>query len=213
MKQTNAISICVGIKNRTQPLINNLIESLLVVDTFQNIDIELSVFDCGSDDVVDVESHIKKYWLKMLKYKEIPSKFTRAHSLNAAVKQARFPWVFLCDADMSLPPDFPSQYFKNVSENQAWFPICFSLGRNKSRKVSSENGWWRESGFGMVGMSRKYFLDIGGFNEKAYIKWGGEDNHLYDKTKIKKVRERCYGLFHNWHESPMNKWTTPPRFQ
>lgn len=203
------ISICVGIKDRTSSLVRNLISSLNNCIGKENL--ELSIFDCGSSDVPSLLETIREYWKGKLVYRREERNFERSYSFNRAVEQSSYYYIFLCDADMSLPEDFIFQYDKNVNSFTCWFPICFSLAKGKKREVNEDNGWWRESGFGMVGISKEQFLRLGGLNEN-FKTWGGEDNDFYNRIDIIKIRKRCYGLFHNWHPSPNNRKTTPLKF-
>lgn len=204
------ISICVGIKNRSHQLLNYLLTSLQKIDSKELID--LSIYDCGSDDVPHLEVEIKKLWGGSLTYIVNDIKFSRTLSFNRAVKQSPSNFIFLCDADMTLPIDFINQYWANVSTEACWFPICFSLYKDKLSEIKKENGWWRTTGTGMVGISKDNFLSIGGLDEK-YKTWGGEDDDLFNRCKLKNFkinRANCLGLFHNWHayksDDINNRW-------
>jgi len=191
------IGICVGIKNRTDRLLQCLIKSMcLCTDKDQ---LTLSIYDCGSED--DVKSQIEKVWPGKLIFTSRQEKFTRSHSINAAVMQCPTPQVFLCDVDMTLPVDFVSQFLANVGPGKVWFPICFTLRKGKPKEVTVINGWWRDTGFGMAGLLRSDFLTVGGLDLK-FIRWGGEDSDIHDRCKnagFTVVRENCTGMFHNWH--------------
>lgn len=204
------ISICVGIKNRTLSLIDNLITSLN--DCNNKEQLELSIYDCGSTDIDSLYEIVRTYWKGRLVYYKEDRPFERSYSFNRAVEQSSYDYIFLCDADITIPVDFINQYYYNVYPDKCWFPICFSLARDKDRIISEENGWWRETGYGMVGLSKKNFLEVKGLNED-YKKWGGEDNDFYNRIPFIKVRNKCIGLFHNWHPSIYNLITTPAKFK
>ncbi len=193
------ISICISIKNRSHQLINYLLPSLQKTSNKELID--LSIYDCGSEDVADIEKEIKNLWGGSLVYKGDNIAFYKTLSVNRAVKQSLSDFIFLCDADMTLPPDFTDQYWANVDTEACWFPICYSLHKDKPQVISNENGWWRATGTGMVGMSKHNFLTVGGLDEK-FKTWGGEDDDLLNRCKLKNFkinRANCIGLFHNWH--------------
>jgi len=191
------IGICVGIKNRTDRLLQCLIESMnLCTDNDQ---IVLSIYDCGSSD--DIKDAVQKAWPGKLFFTSRQEKFTRSHSINAAVMQCSAPNVFLCDVDMTLPVDFVSQFHANVGPGKVWFPICFTLRKGKPHEVTVINGWWRDTGFGMAGFCREDFLKIGGLSLK-FTQWGWEDSDLHERCLLdglSVVRENSPGLFHNWH--------------
>jgi glycosyltransferase involved in cell wall biosynthesis len=205
------IAVCVGLKNRTYSLINNLITSMNKCDDKHLL--ELSVCDCNTTDVLDLYKIIRRHWLGKLKFKQSSKAFSRAFSMNRAVENSTKKYVFICDADMSLPKDFILQYNKNVEKNKVWFPVCYSLLKNEKLVISESNGWWRYNGFGMVGIYKKYYIKCGGINEK-FVSWGGEDNDLYNRIPERnRVRSNCFGLYHNWHCSPNNRRTVPLEYR
>jgi len=205
------VTICVGIKNRTYFLVKCLIDSAKNCVHCENL--EFSIFDCGSDDVEDLSKVIKENWSGNFHLKRENVNFSRSYSFNRAVENSKTEYVFLCDADMILPKDFLEHFFKNVSNEKSWFPICFSLLKNQPLGIDeTKNGWWRDAGYGMVGITKKNFLNLGGLSEKYKI-WGGEDNDFYNRLKTKKIRSKCAGLFHSWHCSEYNIRTVPERFR
>lgn len=205
------ITVCVGLKNRTYSLVKNLITSMNECDDKHLL--ELSVCDCNTTDVLDLHKIIRKYWLGKLRFKQSDRVFSRAFSMNRAVENSTNKYVFICDADMSLPKDFILQYNKNVDKNKVWFPVCYSLLKDEKLVIAESNGWWRHNGFGMVGIYKKYFIKCGMINEE-FVSWGGEDNDLYNRIPERnRVRSICYGLYHNWHCSPNNKRTVPLEYR
>jgi len=173
------LTICVGLKNRTFFLVKCLIES--AKNCIDNEKIELSVFDCCSDDVNNIYDIIKENWSGVLCFKQENIEFSRSYCFNRAVENSKTDYVFLCDADMILPKNFVEQFFSNVSMEKTWFPVCFSL--LKGRKFSNDetnDGWWRDAGYGMVGISKKTYMSLGGLNENFSV-WGGEDNDFYNR--------------------------------
>jgi len=205
------ITICVGLRNRMEHLIEDLVCSMNNCKYFEKL--ELSVFDCNSDDVDNVKDTICRYWKREVYFEQQYIDFSRSYTFNRAVKNSKTDYVFLCDADMSLPFDFVEQFFSNVSNNKIWFPICFSLLKGKPMIVDDNNGWWRENGFGMVGIFKNNFYKYGMLNEK-FSDWGGEDNDFYNRIPENiRARSKCYGFFHHWHCSLYNMRTTPEKFR
>lgn len=193
------ITICVGIKNRSRTLFNNLIPSMNAMK--KNNYIELSIVDCNSDDVSNLEEEIRQHWKGFLTFSVLDEDFSRTRTLNAAVAQAKTHKIFICDADMTLPVDFYDQFIVNVDNVTVWFPICYSLYQDKPAIISKGNGWWRREGWGMMGINKCNFDFVGGY-DSTNITWGGEDNDFY--RRIRKVdaniiRSKCYGLYHVWH--------------
>lgn len=194
------ISICVGIRNRSEQFLNCLVKSLSSCK--KNDFLELSIVDCHSDDVAGLSDLIRKKWNGKIKYTNSSKPFTRSSSLNDAVKQTINDLLFLCDADMLLPHDFVLQFLRNVDQNKIWFPICFNLNDRAKPIIDKQNGVWRPTGHGMVGITKFDYIRVGGLDE-IFNKWGGEDNEFFQRCSrnSKIVRERCKGLFHVWHQN------------
>ena len=195
------ITVCVGVKNREKNLIHCLIESLNRCEN--NGDIFLSVFDCGTPGIKEA---IRAKWPHRLIFNKEEMDFARTYSLNKAAEAAKTEYLFFSDVDMVLPKNFISQFYQNVSPRKVWFPVCFSLNKNTPPIISTGNGYWRETGYGMCGFYKKDFIKIGGWNQR-YMIYGAEDNDIYGrciKEKFEIIRENCIGLFHTWH--PINKF-------
>ena len=168
-----AISVCVGIKNRSHNLLSHLIPSL---NACANLDcIELSVFDCGSDDVQNLVQEIRKAWKGKLVYAEVPQNFARSISFNAAVKQASNNLILVCDADMSVPIDVLEKVNRYSGKYSAWFPQIWFTHQDGTGHFMSE-------GTGIMASQRQQFLDLGGYDE-SITDWGKED--LPEKVFIK----------------------------
>jgi len=203
------ISICIGIRNRFKSFGHNLLSSLNLMESKDKI--ELCVVDWLSDDIENLQEYIKNYTNNIISIKYIKllkddfyvkrQHYNRAYCLHQALKLSTNKKVFLCDIDMTLPIDFVKQFNENVDINKIWFPICFTLNRNKPRIISDTNGRWRTWGYGMVGIMKEDYFNIGGYSFN-YLQWGKEDNDFYKKVKGSGLiisRERCEGLFHNFH--------------
>lgn len=197
IKKLHKISICVGIYNRSDLFLTHFIESLNTIKYPELI--ELSVFDCGSDDVSNLETEIKNKWKGELKFFSQPIKFSRAFSFNKAVEQSTAEIIFICDADMSLPENIVSICNHFTSPKNVWYPIVFYLPKDKN-----EIGHWMQyGGKGMLACYKSEFIKVGKLNE-TYTEWGREDDELWErfmKSGYHIIRNRQFGLNHNWHES------------
>ncbi len=193
------VSICTGIKNRTDNYLHFILESVLKME---NPDlIELSIYDCGSEDVEALKQSILEKWTGNLVFHSEDHPFERSYSFNKAILQSSNELFFAADADMQLPTDLVAQCNKYVRSNTVWFPVCFNLKENKPAIISPENGNWRHEGKGMFGATKKQFLLAGKYDEK-YKTWGLEDWDLWLKfyqKGIYPIRTRSKGLFHHWH--------------
>jgi hypothetical protein len=138
--------------------------------------------------------------------------FNRSQGLNYAARYSEAKpgeILFFIDVDMLVPENFPTLLRTKIGRGRAWFPICYSLHRNKpaivkknSRKPKLANGWWRDTGKGMCGFICTDFNKTGRWNERIGITWGAEDGEIARRTVANKIvmgRDRCDGLFHVWH--------------
>jgi glycosyltransferase involved in cell wall biosynthesis len=196
----NPISICTGIKNRTTNYIQFVLGSVL---TMENLDlIELSIYDCGSVDVEQLEKTIRANWKGKLVFHSEDHPFERSYSFNKAIGQSSHELIFACDADMALPPTLVKDCNHFVSKHTVWFPVCFDLKKNAKAEISNESGFWRYAGKGMFASTRDQFFKVGKYDEK-FKTWGREDDELwlrFYKHGILPLRNKCIGLFHHYHE-------------
>ena len=209
------ISICVPLRNRSNQLLNTLIPSLRenpCRDQFW-----LSVYDCHSNDIPDLEKKIKDSWdNKRLIYTNTPARFTRSSAVNGAVRQASTEKIFICDADISVHGSFSAEFNKHVKLGQIWFPIVWRL--NKGESPPSGKGGWATKGRGMVGIQKTNFGATGGLPttiNQRYLRmvsqrhkattnlrsWGGEDLYFFEmcNEKFTTIRQNSKELFHHWH--------------
>jgi glycosyltransferase involved in cell wall biosynthesis len=206
-KEFETVSICTGIYNRSEHYLNTFLMSINKLQ-HQNL-IELSVYDCGSTDVADLEKEIRKRWSGKLVFYSEKIPFTRSYSFNKAVIQCSGSRIFLCDADMSIPTNFVVHCHQYVKPGVVWFPICYFLYRDKQPEIKHGNGEWAQyESHGMLGCMRNDFINIGKLNEN-FTTWGGEDNDLWKRfhqDDFVVIRNRERGLFHHWHETHNRKF-------
>jgi len=142
------------------------------------------------------------------KYVRLPRPFRRAHGLNVGFDRSVGDSVFFTDADIIHPRTIRHDVLSATTKGSAFFPICRNLGEhvNFSKSLSGETrkpgavGRFRSLGFGLCGFPRAAFARLR-WNEK-FVRWGKEDNDLWDRTraaKIKVVRRKMPGLWHMWH--------------
>ena len=200
MTTDNNITICVGIRNAEARFLETVMSSIDEYDLF-NKGILLSIYDMG-DDRFDrvIKSMVSPRYLTYVR--DTKPIFSRTVSINMAVRQATTENVFVCDADVSLSKTFPDDFRKHVKKSTLWFPILWSQFEGKPIEIGKkEYGWFRETGFGMMGLTKADFEIVGGYNEKIK-KWGGEDQEFFytakKKRKLNVVRKRSK-LIHHWH--------------
>lgn len=133
--------------------------------------------------------------------------FSRAVALREAARTVgKEEVLFLSDADLVLGGNFLQNCRVNIAEGyQVWFPVMFSL-YPYGKSLSSQDGIWRRSSYGMACMYKGDFDAVGGFGgkeENDFLGWGSEDVYLYnrfrDSDKYGVFRSLEPGLQHIWH--------------
>ena len=168
-KVLQPISICIGIKNRSDNLLRFVLPSLNAC-RHQEL-IELSIFDCGSNDHTDLLQAIKDQWRGDLVYTMEAGSFARSYAFNQAVKQSSKTLVLVCDADMSLPTDVLEKVNRYSSAYSAWFPHVWYTNEDGSGRYYTEST-------GMMASFKSDFLRVGGYDE-SIKEWGKEDWFLF----------------------------------
>lgn len=194
-KNTNAtIWICTGNYNRSEALLKYLISSMSKLNKKHRFG--LSVVDCNSTDIENLEEKIREIWSGPFVYSTFHTEFSRAAVFNQAIEQATGDWVFVCDADISLPQNLIAEIQKYVNSKTAWFPVCQWQNNPESRDWK-----WFSAGTGIFAASKQQLSLIGLYNTR-YKSWGHEDWDLFFRfyfAHIMPVRTRCSGLYHHWH--------------
>jgi glycosyltransferase involved in cell wall biosynthesis len=120
--------------------------------------------------------------------------------------------VFFVDCDMVVPPDFVSRIQAAVCPGRAYFPVCYSLYRDRPQSVfgsgpqhspgrSKAHGWWRHAGRGNCGFVARDFTELGGWATKYGARYGKEDDDIFTRAskKLTAFRDEVPGFFHLWH--------------
>ena len=193
-KKPRQIWVCVGVKNRSQALLEYLIPSLCRLTEKNRI--SLSIADLGSTDIDNLEAAIRNLWSGELVYTCVQDDFSRAKAFNLAIKQKGEGLLFVCDADISVPDNLICSIDKYVTRKTAWFPIC------QWQLESGNAAWkWFSAGTGIFVAEDAHVMATGVLDEK-YSSWGKEDWDLFFrfyKAGIMPLRTRVKGLYHHWH--------------
>lgn len=133
--------------------------------------------------------------------------FSRAVALREAAQQVpKDEILFISDTDLTIGANFIQNCRVNVVQGfQVWFPVMFSL-YPYGRRLSSMDGMWRRSSYGMACMYHSDFQKVGGFGpdeETSFTGWGSEDVFLYNRFRDVQnyavFRTLEPGLQHQWH--------------
>lgn len=206
MSDERLISFCTAHKNR----VDSLLRLVRCLEKQEEQNLELVVADFHSDR--DVTEAVKEAQIPIKVVKAPQPAFNRSRGLNTAAANAsgtEEDILFFIDADMFILPDFTQLVRQHVQPNTAWFPICYSLHKNKpieikniSRQPKRANGWWRKEGHGMCGFTVKDFREKLKWNEgigRTYGKEDGDMSRQAGKKGMSRYRARCESLFHIWH--------------
>lgn len=200
------VSYCTTVKDRGASLVR--LAGFLA--DLHDDDFELIVADFKSSDANLVEELAQfDYPIKVV---SLGGFFNRSRGLNqaAAASTGRDrDLLFFIDVDMYVTPDFNDRVRGHVKPGQCWFPICYSLHKDKpcevyknTKKPAAGNGWWRKEGHGMCGFTVANFRDKVRWNEEIGRTYGKEDGDMARQAKVaglNRIRENCDGLFHIWH--------------
>jgi glycosyltransferase involved in cell wall biosynthesis len=191
-KKLHVVSVCVGVKNRSSNLLEFVIGSLNQCEDLNLI--ELSVFDCGSNDIPNLEDALKEHWKGPLIYSREEGKFARSHAFNKAILQSSFSLIMACDADISLPKDLVRKVNRYCTAKSAWFPVVTDENEDGSTR-------FRHEGAGIFASRKSDFIKAGKYDETITV-WGKEDWLLYFefyKNGIACIRTREPHMIHHYH--------------
>ena len=201
-RKLQPVTICTGLKNRSQNYLDFVLASVLKMSHPELL--ELSVYDCGSDDIPDLEAKIREKWQGRLIFRQGKEEhFTRSRTFNEAIGAATSLIIFAADADISLPENLVEECNRYVSRKTVWFPILFNLNENRQAIIDDANGEWLPVGKGMFASYKWQFEKSGKFSLQ-FTSWGGEDWDIwfrFYKNGFLPIRTRCRGMFHHYHPS------------
>lgn len=109
---------------------------------------------------------------------------------------------FMCFMDVDLLFDDTTlwRFSQNARRKRPYFPIFFT--EYSQRKLNpDDDGYWRDTSFGMLCTYKKDFDDVGGFNV-SIIDWGKEDIDLYnrfveaDYETVRSIDPKLRHIFH-----------------
>ncbi len=194
-KHLEPVTVCIGIKNRSENLLNHVIPSL---NQCLNLElISLSIYDAGSDDIDALEMAIRDKWQGKLIYNKAEQLFTRSKTFNEAILQSETELIMACDADISLPKDLVKKINQFVTAKSAWFPQVWWLAEDK------KSGRFFSEGTGIFASTRANFLSAGKYDE-GIKEWGKEDWLLFFgfyKNGVSCIRTNELKMIHLPHQS------------
>lgn len=204
--ERNGITFVVAHKNRScvhledgsiLHLFPNMIKSLSKSVIESGVKVRMIIGDYG-DDTFPLEDWIYQeaiFPVEILKIELDNEKFNKGKALNICIETIQDnECIFICDTDMLITKSVLEEIFKHtVCLKKAFSPICWSYG-----DASHEDGWWRDTGAGMISFFKSDWAAVGGVWEKST--WGSEDWDFYKKIeKVRPIVRHNSKIFHQWH--------------
>ncbi|CAF1512460.1 unnamed protein product, partial [Adineta steineri] len=190
-----------------------------------NVHLHIMLMETAEDSgerMSTVANHIKKF-LRKYKISRIHlievknANFTRSYACSYGA--SRFndtDLLFFIDVDMVFTRDlFPRIRHHTIFNKQVYYPTVFSqydpqywelpkmLSNFTSFHIRNDIGYWRQYGFGMLGIYKADLAQIGSWNVDI-SGWGKEDVDLYDKL----VRSPTLNVFRTTDNSLMHIFHT-----
>lgn len=195
--------------------IKNLQRTALIIVLYRS--------DQEPEDYEKTLSEVNKYksrYKSDISILEIPGAFSRAQALQQGTTLCSLEdLMFFIDVDIIFNSDALLRIrFNSIRNKQLYFPIVFSqydpkvvysyefnaydVPSQNDFYISDKTGFWRQFGFGIVGIYKSDFVKLGGFNTNI-TGWGLEDVNFYEnviKSKINFIRAPDSGLIHIFHK-------------
>lgn len=203
-------------------------ENILKVD--KELTLALVLFPDAAENPEELNQ--TKNYLKRLedsgtvvKTAELGGFFSRAAALQrGATLYSRDALLFFVDVDMHFTANVLSRVrYNTVPSVQVYFPIVFSQfspnftpdWKVNTFKLTDNDGYWRQFGFGIVALYNHDLQSVGGLNI-AIQGWGKEDVDLFDKfvhSNLTIFRSVDPGLIHIYHDINCDRSLTATQFE
>jgi len=159
-------------------------------------------------------------WVKYC-HVPLPTKemaYSRAWAFNVGARAAQGDFFIFHDDDLVIPSVYAREMYKYHCQGFEVVNLkrfIFYLDHESSKKVCQHERidfspkiqtiMQNAEAGGSVGISRKAFFEIGGFDER-FVGWGGEDNEFWERALTRKVYPFGFlPIIHLWHQPQERK--------
>lgn len=170
---------------------------------------------------LDIINEYKSKYRSDISVLEMSGAFSRAQALQQGTTLCSSEdLMFFVDVDIIFNTDALLRIrFNTIRNRQIYFPIVYSqynpnvvynydfnlhshLTNHNDFSINDRTGFWRQFGFGIVGIFKSDFLKLNGFDTNI-TGWGLEDVDFYEKvikSKMTFMRTPDPGLVHIFHK-------------
>ena len=195
------VTICTGLKNRSDNYLKYVLGSLNKCSDKELI--TLSIFDCVSEDIPDLEGMIRSKWKGNLVFNSQNIPFSRSIVFDKAIEQAPdTDLIFVCDADIELPQDIVKKINFYCTNKSTWFPILFFESEDNTEDPVKK-GAFKKQGKGICAFSKEQYKKAGGY-DRSITTWGDEDWKLFFdlyRAGYRPYRSYERNMIHRFHTS------------
>tara|TARA_Y100000004_G_C8941714_1_gene424458 strand:+ start:340 stop:1152 length:813 start_codon:yes stop_codon:yes gene_type:complete len=186
------VSIICACKNRAEPLYASIKSWLLKKEICEVIIVDWSS-DESISDIINLDSRIKVIRVNGEKYFNMPE------PLNLAASVATGDALLTMATDYFFNPYDEYNFFKRYPIDDTSF-VCGMSDYNSDPRTYEPIFYYLR---GLLYVSRKNFLEVGGYREGESKYYGNEDDELIDRLKKsgleKKLIDQSYTIFHIPH--------------
>lgn len=207
-------SIVIPYRNRPIENVNRCLESIQN-QTYQDFEIIFSDYGSVPEYQKAISEFISKIPQAKYIYNETRGMFwNRSEALNLGAEQARGEFLFFCDVDLILIPNFLEYYQSNLKETCSFVFPLWQLPKNFKRhhQILKSDNWEKlfkiskldKITKGNFFISRKIFKQSRGFHPFFRV-WGYEDlefvRRVQEVYNIQLLEADAYScpVFHQWH--------------
>lgn len=144
--------------------------------------------------------------------------YCRSWAFNVGAKAASGDYFIFHDNDMLIPESYSVEMLKTLQQGYEFVNLkrfVFYLNEKHTASVFAGLSTYADDapeyivqnleGGGSLGVERKAFFEIGGFDE-SFVGWGGEDNEFWERAATRNIFSYGYlPIVHLWHASQPGK--------